>query len=83
MSYLDELSRNLKILKNTRQTFHCSYVVRKPKNLSDTLREDIWNGIQKLKDRAVKIDLLKMIAVDMTVRVTIHLEKLRISNARA
>ncbi|KAJ6637054.1 Sorting nexin-25 [Pseudolycoriella hygida] len=60
-----------------------SYAVRKPKNLSDTLREDIWNGIQKLKDRAVKIDLLKMIAVDMTVRVTIHLEKIRIANARA
>lgn len=61
----------------------CSYVVRKPKNLSDTLREDIWNGIQKLKERAAKIDLLKMIAVDMTVRVTIHLEKLRIASARA
>ncbi|XP_037027852.1 sorting nexin-25 isoform X2 [Bradysia coprophila] len=60
-----------------------SYVVRKPKNLSDTLREDIWMGIQKLKERAVKIDVLKMIAVDMTVRVTIHLEKLRIANARA
>lgn len=58
-------------------------MVRKPKNLSDTLREDIWNGIQKLKDRAVKIDVLKMIAVDMTVRVTVHLEKLRIANARA
>lgn len=58
-------------------------MVRKPKHLSDTLREDIWMGIQKLKERAVKVDVLKMIAVDMTVRVTIHLEKLRIANARA
>lgn len=48
------------------------YVIQKPKNLIDVLKEDIWNGIQKLKDRAVKIDGPKMIAVDMTVRVTVH-----------
>lgn len=60
-----------------------SHVVRKPKNLADVLREDIWNGLQKLKERSLKIDAPKMIAVDMTARVTIHFEKLRIAEARA
>lgn len=59
------------------------YVVTKSKLLQDVLKEDIWNGIQKLKERSVKVDAPKIIAVDMTVRVTVHLEKLRIAKARA
>ncbi|XP_055371063.1 sorting nexin-25 [Condylostylus longicornis] len=58
-------------------------VVTKPKNLSDVLREDIWNGIQKLRERSIKIDSPKVIAVDMVNRITVHLEKIRITNSRA
>uniref|UniRef100_A0A1B0CG91 Sorting nexin-25 n=2 Tax=Lutzomyia longipalpis TaxID=7200 RepID=A0A1B0CG91_LUTLO len=58
------------------------HVVRKPKTLMDVVREDLWNAIQKLRDRAVKIDGPKMFAVDMVVRVTVHLEKIRIYQAR-
>lgn len=60
-----------------------SHVIRKPKNLIDVLREDIWNALQKLKERGLKVDAPKMIAVDMTSRVTIHLEKVRIAESRA
>lgn len=59
------------------------FVVTKPKLLTDVLKEDIWNGIQRFKERALKVDTPKTIAVDMTVRVTVHLEKLRIAKARA
>lgn len=40
-------------------------------------------GIQKLRDRAGKVDAARVIAVDMTVRVTVHLEKIRIAKSRA
>lgn len=60
-----------------------SHVIRKPKNLIDVLREDIWNALHKLKERGLKVDAPKMIAVDMTSRVTIHLEKVRIAESRA
>lgn len=53
-----------------------------PKHHSDVLREDIWMGIQKLRDRAAKVDAARVIAVDMTVRVTVHLEKIRIAMSR-
>lgn len=59
------------------------FVVTKPKLLTDVLKEDIWNGIQRFKERAIRVDTPKTIAVDMTVRVTVHLEKLRIAKARA
>ncbi|XP_059619274.1 sorting nexin-25 [Phlebotomus argentipes] len=58
------------------------HVVRKPKTLMDVVREDLWNAIQKLRERAVKVDGPKMFAVDIVVRVTVHLEKIRIYQAR-
>ncbi|XP_073833458.1 sorting nexin snazarus [Musca autumnalis] len=59
------------------------YVVTKPKLMNDIVREDFWNAIQKMHERAKKIDAPKIIAVDMVNRVTVHLEKIRISEARA
>lgn len=59
-----------------------NYVVQKPKLLHDIVREDLWNAIQKLRDRAIKIDASKMIAVDMVVRVTIHFEKIRAAQSK-
>lgn len=62
---------------------HCSYVVTKPKLINDVIREDLWNAIQKIHERAARMDPAKIIAVDMVNRVTVHLEKIRIAEARA
>ncbi|KAH8284432.1 hypothetical protein KR018_010709, partial [Drosophila ironensis] len=59
------------------------YVVTKPKLINDVVREDLWNAIQKIHERAAKMDAAKIIAVDMVNRVTVHLEKIRIAEARA
>ncbi|XP_068158890.1 sorting nexin-25 [Drosophila tropicalis] len=59
------------------------YVVTKPKLINDVIREDLWNAIQKIHERASKMDAAKIIAVDMVNRVTVHLEKIRIAEARA
>ncbi|XP_030378073.1 sorting nexin-25 [Scaptodrosophila lebanonensis] len=59
------------------------YVVTKPKLINDVIREDLWNAVQKIHERATKIDAAKIIAVDMVNRVTVHLEKIRIAEARA
>lgn len=48
----------------------------------DILREDLWNGIIRLRERSIKIDAPKMIAVDMVFRVTVHMEKIRIAKSR-
>jgi len=60
-----------------------SYVVTKPKLINDVVREDLWNAIQKIHERATRMDAAKIIAVDMVNRVTVHLEKIRIAEARA
>lgn len=64
-------------------SFPCSYVVTKPKLINDVIREDLWNAIQKIHERAARMDPAKIIAVDMVNRVTVHLEKIRIAEARA
>ncbi|XP_036347274.1 sorting nexin-25-like isoform X2 [Rhagoletis pomonella] len=64
-------------------THWLGHVVTQPKLMNDIVREDLWNAIQKLHDRGVKIDAAKIIAVDMVNRVTVHLEKIRIAEARA
>ncbi|XP_067639431.1 sorting nexin-25 isoform X2 [Eurosta solidaginis] len=58
-------------------------VVTQPKLINDIVREDFWNAIQKIHSRGLKIDAAKIIAVDMVNRVTVHLEKIRIAEARA
>uniref|UniRef100_A0A1A9VDL8 Sorting nexin-25 n=1 Tax=Glossina austeni TaxID=7395 RepID=A0A1A9VDL8_GLOAU len=59
------------------------HVVRKPKLINNILREDLWNALQKVHERAKKMDASKIIAVDMVNRVTVHLEKIRIADSRA
>lgn len=59
------------------------YVVRKPTMLSNVIREHLWTAVKKLRDRSVKLDVPKVIAVDMVVRTTGHLEKIRVSKMRA
>lgn len=58
-------------------------VVRKQKILLHVLREHVWNALKKLRDRSVKVDAPKVLAVDMVIRITVHLEKIRIARARA
>lgn len=60
-----------------------SHVVTKPKLVNDIVREDFWNAVEKMHERAKKMDASKIIAVDMVNRVTVHLEKIRIAEARA
>lgn len=50
---------------------------------ADSWREDIWLAVQRLKERALRVDAARLLAVDMTVRATVHLEKIRIAQARA
>jgi sorting nexin-25 len=56
--------------------------VRQPKRISDVLKQDLWSGIGKLHERALKIDSSKTIACDFVLKATVHLEKIRIANAR-
>lgn len=58
-------------------------VTSKPADLNNILRKDIWNAVQRIHDRAKKLDSAKIIAVDMVNRITIHLEKIRIAELRA
>lgn len=64
-------------------THWLGHVVTQPKLMNDIVREDFWNAIQKIHNRGLKIDAAKIIAVDMVNRVTVHLEKIRIAEARA
>ncbi|XP_055616626.1 sorting nexin-25 [Toxorhynchites rutilus septentrionalis] len=58
-------------------------VVANPRRIVDLLKEDIWLGIEKLHERASRIDAPKMIACDFVIKATVHLEKIRIAQARA
>ncbi|XP_055528004.1 sorting nexin-25 [Wyeomyia smithii] len=58
-------------------------IVANPRRIVDLLREDIWLGIEKLHERASRIDAPKMIAVDFVIKTTIHLEKIRTAQSRA
>ncbi|XP_001658823.2 sorting nexin-25 [Aedes aegypti] len=58
-------------------------IVANPRRIIDLLKEDIWLGIDKLHERASRIDAPKMIAVDFVLKATVHLEKIRIAQARA
>lgn len=58
-------------------------VTRHSRVHADVWREDIWQGVQRLRERALRVDGARLLAVDMTVRVTVHLEKIRIAQARS
>ncbi|XP_039440568.1 sorting nexin-25 [Culex pipiens pallens] len=58
-------------------------IIANPRRIADLLKEDLWLGIEKLHERASRIDAPKMIACDFVVKTTIHLEKIRIAQARA
>ncbi|XP_052900116.1 sorting nexin-25-like [Anopheles moucheti] len=52
-------------------------VVANPRRIVELLREDIWLGIEKLHERAARIDAPKLIACDFVQKVTTHLQKIR------
>ncbi|XP_050079710.1 sorting nexin-25 [Anopheles maculipalpis] len=52
-------------------------VVANPRRIVELLREDIWLGIEKLHERAARIDAPKLIACDFVQKVTLHLQKIR------
>ncbi|KFB41907.1 AGAP000912-PA-like protein [Anopheles sinensis] len=52
-------------------------VVANPRRIIELLREDIWLGIEKLHERAGRIDAPKLIACDFVLKATQHLQKIR------
>uniref|UniRef100_A0A182JXB7 Sorting nexin-25 n=1 Tax=Anopheles christyi TaxID=43041 RepID=A0A182JXB7_9DIPT len=52
-------------------------VVANPRRIVELLREDIWLSIEKLHERAARIDAPKLIACDFVLKVTQHLQKIR------
>lgn len=76
----------LQLLDLTIRDFVMSWlgeVTRASRLHADIWRADVWLAVQRLKERALRVDVARMVAVDMTVRVTVHLEKIRIARARA
>ncbi|XP_052862732.1 sorting nexin-25-like [Anopheles cruzii] len=57
-------------------------IVAQPRRIVDLLREDIWLAIEKLHERASRIDAPKMIACDFVAKVTLHLQKIRLDGQR-
>lgn len=55
-----------------------SKIVHDPKNIMDVIKEDIWIATQKMIDRLRKVDAPKILAVDFVLKITNHLEKIRI-----
>uniref|UniRef100_A0A182U7J3 Sorting nexin-25 n=1 Tax=Anopheles melas TaxID=34690 RepID=A0A182U7J3_9DIPT len=58
-------------------------VVANPRRIVELLREDIWLSIEKLHERAARIDAPKLIACDFVAKVTLHLQKIRRQTAAA
>ncbi|XP_049529978.1 sorting nexin-25-like [Anopheles darlingi] len=52
-------------------------VVANPRRIVDLLRDDLWLAIEKLHERASRIDAPKLIACDFVTKVTLHLQKIR------
>ncbi|XP_035794611.1 sorting nexin-25-like [Anopheles albimanus] len=52
-------------------------VVANPRRIVDLLRDDLWLAIEKLHERASRIDAPKLIACDFVAKVTLHLQKIR------
>lgn len=48
------------------------------KELIDSLKLDVWLGIQRIHERAVKIDQTNLIACKIVNKLTGHLEKIRL-----
>uniref|UniRef100_A0A182T6L9 Sorting nexin-25 n=1 Tax=Anopheles maculatus TaxID=74869 RepID=A0A182T6L9_9DIPT len=57
-------------------------VVANPRRIVELLREDVWLGIEKLHERAARIDAPKLIACDFVQKVTLHLQKIRRTAAK-
>uniref|UniRef100_A0A2M4AE09 Putative sorting nexin-25 n=1 Tax=Anopheles triannulatus TaxID=58253 RepID=A0A2M4AE09_9DIPT len=52
-------------------------VVANPRHIVELLRDDLWLAIEKLHERASRIDAPKLIACDFVAKVTLHLQKIR------
>ncbi|CAB3359141.1 Hypothetical predicted protein [Cloeon dipterum] len=51
--------------------------------ITELLKEDIWEGIKKLHERLSQVDQTQLVACDMITRVTTHFERLRLAQAAA
>lgn len=55
----------------------------KPDPAVEKFKEHLWGGIQNLHERLLRIDAEKLIASDMVTKITLHFERLRISQTCA
>lgn len=51
--------------------------------LCDCFREDLWEGVRRLHERLAHVDQTQLVACDMTTRVTVHFERLRLAQVAA
>lgn len=50
-----------------------------PEPVVEKLKEHIWNAIQNLYERLLRIDAEKLLASDMVLKITQHFERIRIA----
>lgn len=55
----------------------------KPEPVIDKFKEHIWNAVQNLYDRLLKVDAEKLLANDMVNKITQHFERIRIARSCA
>lgn len=55
----------------------------KPEPVIDKFKEHIWNAVQNLYDRLLKVDAEKLLANDMVTKITQHFERIRIAKSCA
>ncbi|XP_045763769.1 sorting nexin-25 [Maniola jurtina] len=55
----------------------------RPEPVIDKFKEHIWNAIQNLYERLLKVDAEKLLANDMVTKITQHFERIRIARSCA
>ncbi|XP_067008623.2 sorting nexin-25 isoform X2 [Anabrus simplex] len=50
-------------------------------DVMQSMKEDVWKMIQNLQERLAKVDQVKLVAVDMVTRITMHFEQIRLAGS--
>lgn len=55
----------------------------KPEPVIEKFKEHIWNAVQNLYERLLKVDAEKLLANDIVTKITQHFERIRIAKSCA
>lgn len=55
----------------------------RPEPVIDKFKEHVWEGVQNLYDRLLRVDAEKLLANDMVTKITRHFEHIRIARSCA